>query len=117
MRFAGAHKMREQLIHLLETAALPNVQIQVLPFAIEESSPYPSPFLICEPRHADLATVVVDHPGRSEFLGAQTELAEYRKTFAHLCNISLPPVDVNTSPRAHAARDSWGLIQHIMYQL
>ncbi|MDH6577650.1 helix-turn-helix transcriptional regulator [Kitasatospora sp. MAP5-34] len=117
MRFAGAQKMREQLIHLLEMAALPNVKIQVLPSAVEESSPYPSPFLICEPGHADLATVVVDHPNRSEFLGSQAELAEYRKTFAHLSGISLPPVDASTSPRAHAARDSWGLIQHIMYQL
>lgn len=117
MRFAGATNMRQQLIHLLEVAELPNVEIQVLPSSVEESSPYPSPFLICQPGHPALATVAVDHPNRSEYLVAQSELAEYRNTFDHLRKIAFPPVEVSSSARAHASRDSWGLIQHIMYQL
>lgn len=116
MKFAGRTAVRDQLVHLLEMAEHPRISIQVLPFSVEGSSPYPSPFFICTPDVPSLATVGIDHPNRVEYLTSPTEIENYQKTFSHLADISSSPVKMDSSPRNHSERNSWGLIQHILYQ-
>jgi transcriptional regulator with XRE-family HTH domain len=109
MAFAGRRNMREQLIHLLDMSEHPNVSLQVMPFTVDESAPYPSSFFICSPAAPRLATVGVDHPSKVEYLTAPHELESYRSTFAQLARISSPPARPE-SPH----RNSWGLIQAIL---
>ncbi|TQF03944.1 helix-turn-helix domain-containing protein [Kitasatospora acidiphila] len=111
MSFAGRRTMREQLIHLLDMSENPAISIQVMPFAVDESSPYPSSFFICSPGNLKLATVGVDHPSKVEYLTAPQELESYRSTFAQLAQVSSPPARPE-SPH----RNSWGLIQAILLQ-
>jgi transcriptional regulator with XRE-family HTH domain len=117
MKFAGRQNVRDQLIHLMEMAENPRISIQVLPFSVEGSSPYPSPFFICTPDVPALATVGIDHPNRVEYLTSPPEIENYQKTFNHLAEISSSPVKMDASPRNHSERNSWGLIQHILYQV
>ncbi len=118
MRFAGSEAMRAQLVHLLEISSLPNVTIRVYPFAVEKFPAYSAPFLAANPGVASLSTVMLDQPGGGTvFAGDQESLASFRLTFDRLARLALPPVNVDNSPRVHASRDSWGLIQHLLYQL
>lgn len=117
MRFPGAEVMRAQLLHLLRAAERPNVTIQVLPFTVERMPPHAGPFLLCDPGSPDLATIVLDHPSRTEYLGDATSIATFRETFSQLSALALPAVDTAREPRAHSSRDSWGIIQHLLYLL
>ncbi|MFJ3791876.1 helix-turn-helix domain-containing protein [Kitasatospora sp. NPDC090091] len=117
MRFAGDAVMRAQLLHLLEMAQLPNVTIQVLPFTAPKHGPLSASFLFCDPGCTDLSTIVVAGPKRAEHLGDPVDIAAYRQTFTQLSDIALPAVDTRKSLRELPSRDSWGLIQHLLYLL
>ncbi|MCX4685931.1 helix-turn-helix transcriptional regulator [Kitasatospora purpeofusca] len=118
LRFPGDAVMRAQLTHLLEVAELPNVTIQVLPFAALKKPPHTGQFLLLDPGSEDLSTVVVDHPSRAEYLGDRYSIATYRRTFDQLSDLALPPVDTGRSPLAlSSSRDSCGLIRHLLYLL
>ncbi|MFD9593873.1 helix-turn-helix domain-containing protein [Kitasatospora sp. NPDC059973] len=117
MRFAGDSVMRAQLLHLLESAKLPNVEIQVLPFTAPKHGPLSASFLFCDPGCTDLSTIVLAGPKRAEHLGDPVDVVAYRQKFTQLRDIALPAVDTSTSLRELPSRDSWGLIQHLLYLL
>jgi transcriptional regulator with XRE-family HTH domain len=107
--------MREQLTHLVRIAARPNVTIQVLPFDAGPGAWRSAPFLQLEPEVARLGSVLLEHPGTRVVLDSEDSLDQYRATFEELCHSALPPVVPNESPEVHEHRDSWGLIQHLLY--
>jgi hypothetical protein len=47
--------------------------------------------------------------------GDDESVARYRATFDGLSNSALRAVVADGSPDRHERRDSWGLIQHILY--
>jgi hypothetical protein len=115
-RFPGRDVSRGQLLHLIEMAERPNITIQIMPFTAEGYSPYAASFFICEPDEPRLTTIGIDHPDRAEFLATTEKIDSYRATFDQLAKLSLSPIET-MSLRERAERDSWGLVQHVMYQL
>ncbi|MEU8958655.1 helix-turn-helix transcriptional regulator [Streptomyces sp. NPDC048518] len=107
--------MRTQLSHLLHMAARPNVTIQILPFDAGPGAWRSAPFLQVEAAVAQLGSVVIEHPGDSVVLDDEESLDQYRATFDELARSALPPVVLNDRAEAHVHRDSWGLIQHLIY--
>jgi transcriptional regulator with XRE-family HTH domain len=107
--------MREQLIHLIRMAARPGVTIQVLPFEAGACTWTGTSFLLLTPEVRRLSTVVVEHPAQSMRLDSPDSIASYEATFEALSQRALPAVDADGSPDRHAHRDSWGLIQHLLY--
>ncbi|WP_405365430.1 helix-turn-helix domain-containing protein [Kitasatospora sp. NBC_00039] len=117
MRFAGDAVMRAQLLHLLDVAELPNVTIQVLPFTAPRHAPLSSSFLFCDPGCTDLATIVISGPKRAEHFGDPVDIAAYHEKFEQLSDLALAGVDTSGTLRELSSRDSWGLIQHLVYML
>ncbi|MEV6974369.1 helix-turn-helix transcriptional regulator [Kitasatospora sp. NPDC093806] len=117
MRFPGDAVMRVQLLHLLDVAERPNVTLQVLPFTVAKKPPSPGSFLFCEPDCLDLSTVIVDAPARAEHYGDSESIAAYRQRFDRLVDLALPPVNTAEPRKDAAVRDSWGVMQHLLYML
>ncbi|MFE7189182.1 helix-turn-helix domain-containing protein [Kitasatospora sp. NPDC057541] len=117
MRFPGDAVMRDQLQHLLVMAERPNVTIQVLPFTVAKQPPSPGSFLFCEPGCPELSTIVLDGPGRTEHYGDRESIATYRQRFERLTDLALPPIDGPGPRQGAATRDSWGILQHLLYLL
>jgi hypothetical protein len=111
----GTDIMRGQLLRLIEMSRLPNVTIQVLPF--DGPVPYGTAFTIAQPEVAELSTLVVTHVDGSRYIGDVDWLARYKRTFARLSEVGLPPVDAAVRPESHAAKDSLGIIQRLLYPL
>ncbi|MFG2906445.1 helix-turn-helix domain-containing protein [Kitasatospora sp. NPDC048286] len=116
MQFAGKHVMRDQLHHLVDMAELPNVTIEILPFDAPGRAPYAGAFLICDPGCADLSTIILDGPKRAIHLGDPDDIAAYHQKFQEARDLALPAVDTS-KPRRDSSRDSWGLLQHLLYEL
>ncbi|GAA3005039.1 helix-turn-helix transcriptional regulator [Streptomyces lactacystinicus] len=117
MRFAGDAAMRAQLLHLLDMAEMPNVSIQVLPFTAPKHAPLSASFLVCDPGCRELSTIILSGPKRAEHLGEPAETDVYARKFQQLSELALPPADGSEALRKLDARDSWGLIHHILYEL
>ncbi|WP_327677662.1 helix-turn-helix domain-containing protein [Kitasatospora sp. NBC_00458] len=117
MRFPGDAVMRAQLLHLLDMAERPNVTVQVMPFTAAKKPPSPGSFLLCDPGCSDLSSIIVDAPGRAEHYGDPEIIAAYRKKFEQLKELALPAVDGVEPRRGMASRDSWGILQHLLYLL
>lgn len=111
----GSHVMRGQLTHLIRAAQRPGTRIQILPFECGARAWFGTPFLILGPGVPGLETVVLEHPVESLRLRDDKSIAHYGKTFDGLSNSALPAVVTDDSPDRHEKRDSWGLIQHILY--
>ncbi|MBO1417815.1 helix-turn-helix transcriptional regulator [Streptomyces sp. FH025] len=116
MHFPGKAVMRAQLKHLLAISELPNITVQVLPFTVPKKPPRANSFLICAPSSAPLSTVILDGPTRAEYLVDQASIASYRDRFEQLSQIALPAITADRSMQDDS-RDSWGLIQHLLYLL
>ena len=81
----GGAVMRDQLRRLADTAALPNVTLQVLPFSTAAHVQAISPFTMLEfPDPADPAVVYTEHLTGSLFLDNEDEVRRYRVVFDHL---------------------------------
>ncbi|MFE6869066.1 helix-turn-helix domain-containing protein [Kitasatospora sp. NPDC057692] len=117
MRFPGDAVMRDQLRHLLAMVERPNVTIQVMPFTVAKKPPSPVSFLLCDPGCLELSTIVLDAPKRADHYGDRESVATYRQRFDQLTDLALPPVDDSGLRRGSAARDSWGILQHLLYLL
>ncbi|WP_055557258.1 helix-turn-helix transcriptional regulator [Streptomyces sp. NBRC 110028] len=115
MEVGGPQVMREQLTHLIRAAMHPHVTIQVLPFKVGVRFWQSTPFLILGVGVPGLETVVADHPSAILRLGDPESIARYESTFSDLSQSALPPVVANEAPELHEKRDSWGLLQHILY--
>ncbi|WP_217241110.1 helix-turn-helix transcriptional regulator [Streptomyces sp. AC555_RSS877] len=107
--------MREQLQRLIELSRLPHVTVQVLPF--DGPVPFGTSFTLVVPSVRRLGTVIVSHIEKSLYLGEAEALARYEELFASLRTVALPPVDAEVPPEGHAAKDSLGLIQRLLYPL
>jgi hypothetical protein len=107
--------MREQLQRLIEMSRLPHVTVQVLPF--DGPVPFGTSFTLIVPPARRLSTVIVSHIERSLYLGEPETLARYEELFANLQTAALAPVDAGVPPEGHAAKDSLGLIQRLLYPL
>ncbi|MFJ8471994.1 helix-turn-helix domain-containing protein [Kitasatospora sp. NPDC094011] len=114
MQFPGLEAMRAQLAHILSVAERPNVTIQILPFTATKKPPSAGPFVVCNPGCTDLSTIVLDLPGRAEHDGTAESIAAYGWKFQQLSEIALPAVDATS---LSSSRNSWGLLQYLLYPL
>jgi transcriptional regulator with XRE-family HTH domain len=91
-RMGGGDVMRGQLAHLVEMADLPNVTLQVLPFAKGAHAGVIGAFTIIEfPEATDHAVVYVDSPAGNIYLEKDKDLRRYTLVFDHLRAAALPP--------------------------
>ncbi|GAA4002539.1 MULTISPECIES: helix-turn-helix domain-containing protein [Streptomyces] len=117
MRFGGAKVLREQLLHLIELARLPNVTIQIYPFSAQPYAALSGNFVHAVPEVPELGTVLLELPIGMRYLGDRPSLDRYEKLFQHLTKNALSPIDVSLAPEAHSVKDSLALIQHVLYTL
>ncbi|MEU1118655.1 MULTISPECIES: helix-turn-helix transcriptional regulator [unclassified Streptomyces] len=117
MRFGGAQVMHQQLLKLVELAELPHVTIQIVPFSAVAVSALTTPFCHIASHGGALETVLMEHPAQSMFLHGQATVTKYRHQFDRLGAAALPAIDATVIPVKHGARDSLGLVQHILYTL
>ncbi|WP_455354580.1 helix-turn-helix domain-containing protein [Streptomyces sp. SYSU K217416] len=116
-QIGGSRTMRKQLLRLIEVSRLPNVTVQIFPFAAGAYSAYSRSFAIFGGRTPELDTVYLEHPLHSVLLRDGEHIDEYAKMFERLSALALAPVDPEAAPESHASRDSLSLIQHVMYAL
>jgi transcriptional regulator with XRE-family HTH domain len=88
----GAEVMRGQLARLVELADLPNVTLQVLPFAKGAHAGVIGAFTLIEfPDPTDNDVVYVDSPAGNIYLEKDKDLRRYTLVFDHLRAAALPP--------------------------
>ncbi|WP_328459927.1 helix-turn-helix domain-containing protein [Streptomyces sp. NBC_00448] len=86
----GPEVMAEQLLRLREAMELPQVRLQVLPFAAGGHQGVTNSFVIFSfPRIADLDVVVVDHLTSSLYVDRKEDIAAYGAAFARLSGRAL----------------------------
>lgn len=116
MQFVGAEAMRQQIEHLVDMARLPHVRIQILPFTAQAyPARFSTPFVIFESPVPELGTVYVEHPLSSPFLGDQEHLAQFSEAFDGLSAVALPALV--PGPQSPSHKDSFALVQHLLYLL
>jgi hypothetical protein len=90
----GPEVMGHQLGHLLTVAALPNVTLQVLPFAVGQHPGMEGSFVLLRfPDHADPDTVYVTMATGGVFQEKVDELSRYESIFNRLTQLALTPED------------------------
>ena len=90
----GPAVMREQLSHLVDTAALPNVTLQVVPFTAGEHAGMEGSFLILGfPEQADPDVVYVEYTTSGVYLEQPSDVRRYTVMFDHLRATALKPDD------------------------
>jgi transcriptional regulator with XRE-family HTH domain len=118
MEFVGRDVMRRQIEHVIETARLPSVSIQILPFRAEEHPPrFGFPFVCYDAAVPELSTVYLEHPLTSPFVIDQSNIAHFSETFTKVSAVALPPIKLDVRDSIRTRRDSLGLIQRILYEL
>lgn len=87
----GPAVMADQLRSLARAAALPQIRLQVLPFAAGGHIGVTGSFVIFSfPRIADLDVVVIDHLTSSLYVDRKEDLTAYGAAFTRLSNVALP---------------------------
>jgi transcriptional regulator with XRE-family HTH domain len=90
----GPGVMERQLMRLVEAARLPQVRLQVLPFAAGEHIGITGPFVIFSfSSTSDLDVVVLDHLTSSLYLERKEDLQAYSEAFNALRIHALSPED------------------------
>lgn len=90
----GPDIMRGQLRRLLETAQLPHVTLQVLPFEAGAHAGMEGPFMILGfPEQADPDVVYVENTTSGSYLEEPSEVHRYTLMFDHLRATALKPAD------------------------
>lgn len=117
MRFGGPAVLREQLLHLIDIARLPNVTVQVFPFGADLDAALSGSFLHAITPVRELSTIVLDHPAGPLYLSDDEHLALYDTMFERLTEGALAPITVRASRDDLAHKDSLALIQHLLYTL
>jgi transcriptional regulator with XRE-family HTH domain len=93
----GEEVMREQLRHLIEAQELPNVTLQVLPFAAGSHAGMDGAFAILDfPDQVDPDVVYVENATGGLFLEKEEELRKYHSIFDDLRALALSP-DASTT--------------------
>ncbi|MFH8471357.1 helix-turn-helix domain-containing protein [Streptomyces sp. NPDC018000] len=81
----GVGVLREQLLHLVEVAQLPNVTLQVLPFTAGACQGGPYPFLIYSfPPPAELEVVLLENFASHAYLETREDTVRLGGAFDHL---------------------------------
>ncbi|MFI0481506.1 helix-turn-helix domain-containing protein [Actinomadura sp. 9N215] len=93
-QFGGPEVMKEQLIHLLELSRLPNVTLQVLPFAVGGHAGLNGSFTMLTT--SDLSVVLVENLRTSLYLEDSDQIASYNMVFDHQRAAALSPSDSRT---------------------
>ncbi|SFD15209.1 helix-turn-helix domain-containing protein [Streptomyces aidingensis] len=119
MEFVGREVMRRQIEHLMRQATrLPHVRLQILPFRAEAYPPsFSCPFVCYDAAVPELSTVYIDHPTLSSFVIDQPSLVQFSDAFTRLSSVALPPVEAEAEVSSPARRDSFGLMQRLLYEL
>jgi transcriptional regulator with XRE-family HTH domain len=117
MRFGSIKVVREQLLHLIELARLPNVTIQIYPFTAQAHAALTGNFAHIVPANPRLGTVVIEQLLGSHYLVGQPQLEEYGSLFDRIAENALAPIDVSLAPETHSVKDSLALVQHVLYTL
>jgi|SRR5450755_573924 transcriptional regulator with XRE-family HTH domain len=90
----GANAMREQLNHIAETAKLPHVNVQVLPFSAGVHPAMEGAFSILGfPELTDPDVVYLENQAGSLYLEEEHEIDRYARMFSHLIAKALDPDD------------------------
>ena len=90
----GPQVMAAQLARLGEAAALPNVTLQVIPFAAGAHPGLPGSFIVLDfADPADQNIVYIDSLAGDLFLEQETEISRYIVMFEHLRAAALRPDD------------------------
>jgi transcriptional regulator with XRE-family HTH domain len=94
-RIIGDRKiMCEQLAHLVETARLPNVTLQVLPFSAGEHAGLDGPFVIVQFREStDRDMLYFEHTGSDHHADDANAVALHASLFNHIRAAALKPDD------------------------
>lgn len=93
----GPSVLRGQLLHLVETAQLSNVTLQVLPFTVGACRGGMLPFTLYGfPAPAQLEVVLLEHFTSHAYLEAADDTAHYGDVFNHLRASALSPLDSET---------------------
>lgn len=84
--------MHHQLKSLVETAALPNVTLQLLPFAGGAHAALDGPFMvICFPEPTDRDMICLEHRSWEHYLDDPSAISMYLSLFEHLRAAALKP--------------------------
>jgi hypothetical protein len=84
-RVGGRDVMRAQLAHLIEVAKLPNVTVQVIPFAEGAYAGLMTPFTIVGfPEQADADVVLLENMSGNLFLEKDADVRRYSLAFDHM---------------------------------
>lgn len=86
----GAEVMRAQLERMVEAADLPNVTLQVLPFAVGAHPAMGGGFHMLGFGSADINVVYIEYPTGTIYLEKQPEVERYTLIFDHLRAAALP---------------------------
>ncbi|MFE6281445.1 helix-turn-helix domain-containing protein [Streptomyces sp. NPDC057877] len=93
-KVGGPGVMAQQLVRLVEAARLPQVRLQVLPFAAGAHIGITGPFVIFSfSSTSDLDVVVLDHLTSSLYLERKEDLEAYTEAFSTLQFHALTPED------------------------
>ncbi|WP_328594763.1 helix-turn-helix domain-containing protein [Actinomadura macrotermitis] len=86
----GVQVTREQLLHLVEMAKLPNVTLQVIPFDAGAHPGMPGSFVVMN-FPADPSVVYIDSMAGDLFLEEEAEVRRYSGIYEHLRAVALSP--------------------------
>ncbi len=101
----GRDVMRTQLERLAESADLPQVTLQALPYAVGGHPGMPGSFVILQFADAGVSDVVyIETQAGDLFLESDTDLSRFSAIFEHLRALALPP-DASAELIRGAARD------------
>ncbi|MFE7117965.1 helix-turn-helix domain-containing protein [Streptomyces sp. NPDC057654] len=93
-QIGGRDVLREQLLHLVEVAQLPNVTLQVLPFSAGACKGGMLPFsLYSFPAPTDLEVVLLESFTSHAYLEGPEDTAHYNSVFDHVRATALSPLD------------------------
>jgi transcriptional regulator with XRE-family HTH domain len=87
----GRRVMAEQLAHILDISALPNVRVQILPYAVGAHPAVESNFTIVELPNPTPGVVFVEGLIGSTYLERDDDLIRYQVIFRKLESIALSP--------------------------
>jgi transcriptional regulator with XRE-family HTH domain len=88
----GPEVMRGQLERLIDASKLPNVTLQILPFAVGAHSGMPGAFSILRFADRELPDVVyLEHLTNAVYLDKRDEVERYLDVMEYLCDDSEPP--------------------------
>ncbi len=91
----GRQVMAAQLAKLLDTSALPNVTVQILPFELGAHPALESNFTILQLPHPAPGVVFVEGMIGSTYLDRPSDLKRYQEIFGELQSIALNPKDTS----------------------